>query len=43
MAAIGEIENAIMLFLTTLGESAGHQRKSRELEHVLGAMATLVA
>lgn len=43
MAAIGEIENAIMLFLTTLGESAGHQRKSRELEHALGAMATLVA
>lgn len=43
MAALGEIEHAIILILTALGTSAGHQRKSRELEHALEAAAALVA
>ncbi len=43
MAAIGEIEHAIIMLLTALKNSAGHQRKSRELEHALESVATLVA
>lgn len=42
MAALGEIEHAIILLLATLETATGHQRKSRELEHALEAMAMLV-
>jgi hypothetical protein len=42
MAAHGEIEHAILLLLTALETAAGHQRKSRELEHALEAMAMLI-
>ncbi len=42
VAARGEIEHAIVLLLTALRTTAGHRRKSRELEHALEAMAMLV-
>lgn len=43
MAALGEIEHTVILILSALETCAGHQRKSRELEHALEAMAALVA
>lgn len=42
MAALGEIEHAIILVLAALSTTAGHQRQSRELEHALEAIAMLV-
>lgn len=42
-AAIGEIEQAVILLLTAISDSAGHQWKARELEHALQAIAALLA